>query len=53
MHGTLFTTAFPKSFEGIGKLKDHEQKIDIHKDILPVAQTYRRVASTFSLTKAT
>ena len=34
---------YPKTFEGIGKLIDHEQKIHINKDITPVAQTYRRV----------
>ena len=34
---------YPKTFEGIGKLKDHEQKIHINQDIPPVAQTYRRV----------
>ena len=43
---------YPKSFESIGKLKDHEQKIHINKDITPVAQTCRR-SSTFSLVKAT
>ena len=34
---------YPKTFEGIGKLIDHEQKIHINIDITPVAQTYRRV----------
>ena len=34
---------YPKTFEGIGKLIDHEQKMHINKDITPVAQTYRRV----------
>lgn len=39
----LLRCNYPKAFEGIGKLKDHEQKIHINKDIPPVAQTYRRV----------
>ena len=40
---TLPRRRYPKAFEGIGKLKDHEQKIHVNKDIPPVAQTYRRV----------
>ena len=40
---TLLRRRYPKAFEGIGKLKDHEQKIHVNKDIPPVAQTYRRV----------
>ena len=42
---TLLRRRYPKAFEGIGKLKDHEQKIHVNKDIPPVAQTYRRVPS--------
>ena len=39
----LLRCRYPKAFDGIGKLKDHEQKIHVNKDTPPVAQTYRRV----------
>ena len=40
---TVLRQTYPSVFEGIGMLKEHEQKLHIDRDVPPVVQTYRRV----------
>ena len=34
---------FPELFQGLGKLKDHQVKLHIDPNVVPVAQKYRRI----------